>query len=108
MTQADSVHSTPRETASSPKAPTPSERELDIGRSVEAYYLRKCAQWHVYRARQQLHWASLNLAEETGEAKDELDTTALCNMKQIEDDLQQWVPRTTLGAERLLEIVIAI
>lgn len=74
---------------------------------LDAAYLGYCAEWHVARAEQQLHWAQGDL-ESGWDTHPNLDLSALERMKDLEEMLIDWVPRTTIGVRKLVEICLAI
>jgi hypothetical protein len=76
--------------------------------SLENCRLRQCRAWHVHRAQQRLHWAQSDLDESQGNDTGDLDLSSLGLMKDIEEDLRGWEPKTPGGADQLLEIAIEI
>jgi len=101
MPKAEQVNST--ETTES--APVPNNRDDFL---MENYLLQKCAAWHVDRAQPRLHWAQRDLDELQGNDTGDLDLNSLELMKEIEEDLRSWEPKTPGGADQLLGIVIEI
>jgi|EndMetStandDraft_4_1072995.scaffolds.fasta_scaffold1104884_1 hypothetical protein len=91
MPKAEQVNST--ETTES--APVPNNRDDFL---MENYLLQKCAAWHVHRAQQRLHWAQRDLDELQGNDTGDLDLNSLELMKEIEEDLRSWEPKTPGGA----------
>jgi len=69
-----------------------------------------CAEWHVVRAQQRVNWAhgDLQSAWDHGSGYGELDLGPLERMKDIEEMLKDWEPRTMAGVRRLVEICLAI
>ena len=59
------------------------------------------------RAQQQLHWAQGDL-ESAWDSHPNLDLSALERMKEIEDALKDWKPRSMIGVKKLVEICLAI
>jgi hypothetical protein len=101
MAKADQVNSTDINES----APVPNNHNDFL---LENYRLQKCRAWHVHRAQQRLHWAQRDLDELQGNDMGELDLSSLELMKDIEDDLRGWEPKTLGGADQLLEIAIEI
>jgi hypothetical protein len=101
MPKADQVNST----ATNESAPVPNNHDAFL---EENYRLRQCAAWHVHRAQQRLHWAQRDLDELQGNDTGDLDVSSLEHMKDIEENLRDWEPKTPGGADQLLEIAIEI
>jgi hypothetical protein len=74
----------------------------------ENYRQQQCMAWHVHRAQQRLHWAQRDLNDFQGNDEGELDLSSLEHMKEIEEGLRDWEPKTPGGAVQLLEIAIEI
>jgi hypothetical protein len=69
--------------------------------------LKKCAEWHVARAQQQINWAKHHHATGYGTLSSkeaELDLEPLENMQEAQEYLAIMKPRTVQGARELLEI----
>jgi hypothetical protein len=79
---------------------------------VEGGYLKMCAEWHVVRAQQRATWAQRDLESAwglyNGSNGIELDLGPLDRMKEIEECLKDFAPRTMMGARGLIEICLTI
>jgi hypothetical protein len=77
------------------------------GDDLDAGYLKLCAEWHVARAQQRLHWAQGDL-ESAWDSHPSLDLSALQRMKNIEIALKDWKPCSMIGVKQLVEICLTI
>ena len=100
MPKADQVNSTDIDEF----APVPNYNDF----LEENYRLQQCTAWHVHRAQQRLRWAQHNLDELQGNDTGDIDLSSLGLMKEIEENIRGWVPKTPDGAVQLLEIAIEI
>jgi hypothetical protein len=78
----------------------------------EAMNLERCARWHIARSRTILELAEDDLTSMFGYLRhDRLNTrsnAALKEMHTLEEEIASMQPKTIVGAEKMLEIALAI
>jgi hypothetical protein len=94
------------------KSPTPPPEEppSQFG-ELDRWLLKVCTDWRVYRAQQKINWARHELEHMWGTLPDvklDLDTKPLQKMKDLEEFLGEFKPKTVLAARELLRVTIEI